>query len=83
MIGFDKLFHEDIKDSLKSEALANKRKDAWCFDPNLVKVSDFKCDSAIPVMNEDSKRALIMTLEYNMRKNSSRREFNRVFLDNE
>ena len=83
VVGFDNLFHTDIRESLKTELGTNKSKDAWCFDPNYVKVSDFKCDSAIPVMNEDTKKELIMTLEFNIRKNSTRREFNRVFIDNE
>ena len=85
VIGFDNLLHTDYKDALKSEVLQDKKDsfqfqhlyNSWCFDPSKVKVSDFKCDSAIPIMNEDTKRALIMTLEYNVRKNSSRRGYDR------
>ena len=44
-----------------------------CFDPSLIKVSDFKCDTVIPAMNEVSKRLLIETLEKNVKMLASRR----------
>ena len=69
--------HTDYKDILKSDHLVDT-KTAMCFDPSKVKISDFKCDSTIPALTEDNKRALIMTLEYNVRKNySTRRNYER------
>ena len=73
--------HTDYKDILKSDHLV-ATKNAMCFDPSKVKISDFKCDSTIPALTEDTKRALIMTLEYNVRKNnSSRRDYDREDCD--
>lgn len=72
VIGLDSLMHLDFKEVLMKEKVNESKSPPTCFDPSLIKVSDFKCDSIIPALNEDSKRQLILTLEKNVKMLTSR-----------
>ena len=63
--------HLSYKD-IFAQDLDKKKEKIICFDPTMVNVSDFKCDSVIPIMNQDIKKTLIANLEKSRRKQTSR-----------